>query len=818
METLLKDIRYAVKLLWKQKSFTAAALLTLALCIGANTAIFSVLNAVLLRPLPYAAADRLVAIYNTYPEAGVERGSTGVPDYYDRLEHATGFTGLAMMQTRGMTIGESGRPERITGRAVTPSFFRMLGVAPVAGRTFTPEEGEPGGDEKAVLSWGLWQERFGGGSDAIGSSIRINDVQHTIVGVMPRDFVFEDPDVRIWVPLAFTAEMRGDDRRHNNSWEMIGLRGPDTSLEEAQAQIDAVNARNDERFPQFRDILQRAGFRTVVADYHGELTRDIGDTLWLLQGGVLLVLLIGCVNIANLVLVRATARHRELATRSALGAGQRRLVRQLLTEGIVLAVTGGALGVLLAWLGVNAFADFAAGELPRGTEIGLDLRTLIAAVGVTLFAGMLFGAIPVLRLMHADLSTVFRDEGRTGTASRATQRWRSGLVVAQVSLAFALLVGAGLMIASFVQTARVDVGFERANVLTASVSMPVTRYPDDAARRTFTDRVLERVRAIPGVTVAAATNVLLFGDDYNSSVVTPEGYTPAPEESLISPINSQVSDNYFETMGIELVAGRTFTAGDRENAQQVAIIDEDLAARFFPGRDPLGARITQGVPGVGQDDQLVYRTIVGVVRRVRASSMTEDQPPGHFYVPLAQRPTGRIFLTVKTAVDPLTLENAVRRAVAELDPDMPAYDIRSMEERVAGSMTTDRLRMLLITGFGALALFLAAVGLYGVLAYSVAQRSAEIGIRMALGSSAIEIFRMVVGQGARLVALGLGLGLAASIALTRLVQSMLYGVSPTDPVVFAGVLTVLAITALVACIVPARRAMSVDPLVAMRTD
>ncbi|CAN5658554.1 ABC transporter permease [soil metagenome] len=814
MAFFLKDARYALTLLLKQKSFTAAALITLALCTGANAAIFSVLNSVLLKPLPYAGADRLVRIYNSYPRAGVERAGAAAPDYFDRREHIEALETVAMLQGRGMTIGETGRPERIVGHAVTPSFFGMLGVSAAVGRTFVAEEGEHDNHRHAVLSWSLWHERFSGSADVLGETIRINDVDHTIVGVMPRGFVFEDPDVRVWVPLAFPEEARSDNARHSNNWEMIALLRPGATITQAQQQIDALNARNMEQFPQFAELLRQVDYRTYVVDYRSDLIRDVSSTLWLLQAGVLLVLLIGCVNIANLVLVRSTTRHRELATRSALGAPRSRLVRQLLTESVVLASAGGVLGLFVGWGSVRAFSSFATERLPRGSEVAFDASALLATLAVSLVAGLLFGAIPVARLLRADLSGVFRDEGRTGTSGRVTHRWRGALVVAQVSLACALLVGAGLMIASFARTLAVDTGFETENVLTASVSLPFARYGEAATRRQFTDNLLERVRALPGVSEAGVTNVLPFGEEYNANAVTPEGYSPQPDDAVVAPTIGLVSDGYFEAMGMEIIGGRTFTRSDTEGALDVAVIDRRLAERFWPGQDVLGKRIAQGVTAGG--NELRYFTIVGVAEPVRTRALAGEESVGNLYFPAAQIPPARLFLVLKTTVSPVSVTNSLRRTLLELDPDLPLYDVRTLDERVARSLVTERFRMMLLAGFGMLALFLAAVGIYGVLAYAVAQRSAEIGIRMALGSSSTAIFRMVVVQGARLLGIGLVLGVAGSLALGRLVRSMLYGVEPTDPLVISAVLALLSATALIACLLPARRAMKVDPLVAMR--
>jgi putative ABC transport system permease protein len=814
MPKITRDAHFAVKLLFKQTAFTAAALVTLALCIGANTAVFSVLNSVLLKPLPFAGAERMVRIYNSYPGAGVERGGASAPDYFDRREHVPALEGVAMITLQGVTIGESGRPERTTAQVVTPSFFDLLGVPAALGRTFLPAEGEPGGERHVVLSWGLWQERLGGDPAALGGSIRIDDVSHTVVGVMPRGFVFENRETRLWLPLAFTEAQRGDLARHANSWEMVGKLQPGATLGEAQQQIDALNARIGEQLPQFSELLAQVGFRSVVADYRSELTREVRGTLWLLQAGVLLVLLIGCINIANLLLVRATTRQRELATRAALGASRGRLATQMLTESLVLALLGGAVGLLAGWGAVQAFNAFATTDLPHSAEIAVDGTTMLVTLGVSALAGLLFGLMPLARLRVADLGAAFRDDGRSGTAGRETQRWRGGLVVAQVSLAFAVLVGAGLMLASFARTLAIDPGFEPANVLTASVSLPVTRYPDAEARRSFTDRLLERVRALPGVETAAVTNLLPFGGEINASAAAAEGYEPRPDDPLVAPVRSLVSDGYFETLGIEVLAGRTFNVQDVEGALPVAIVDPYLAQRFWPGQDAVGKRLTPGVPSVGGEAQ--YHTVVGVVEEVRMLSLTGDQPLGHYYVPAAQVPPTQLFLALRTALPPEVVSRALRTTVLELDADLPLYNVQPLEARLAASLATERLRMMLLVAFGVLALFLAAVGLYGVLAYAVAQRKTEIGIRMALGSSAAAVFALVLRQGALLVALGLGLGLAGSLALSRLVQSMLYGVQPAEPVVLATVLGVLATTALAACALPARRATRVDPMVAMR--
>ena len=816
LENLPTDIRYALKSLGKTRAFTAAALLTMALCIGANSAIFSVFESVLLRPLPFPESERLVTLYNSYPKAGAPRGSAGAVDYFDRLEGTTAFASLALVRERGFTVGERGTPERIVGAAVTPSFFTVLGIPMMRGRGFSEAEGEPGNNRKVVLSYGLWQERFGGRPDAIGGTLRIEGELYEIVGIAPRGFYFRDAGARLWTPLAFSAEDKSDDKRHNNNYQMIARLKPAFTLAQAQGQIDALNRRLDERFPQFHEILVNAGYHTVVTGIRSDLVRDVKSTLLFLQGGVLLVLLIGCVNIANLLLVRSTARTRELATRAALGAKRGRLVRQMLTESLVLACLGGVLGLGLGWVLVRAFARAGADLIPRGAEVGMSWWVAGATLALAAAAGVLFGLIPVVRVLRANLSSVFREEGRSGTASRSAVAVRGALVVTQVSIAFALLIGAGLMIASFVKTLGVNPGFKPDNVVTASIALSPTRYTNEEQIRVAVKEILERVRAVPGVESAGAADVIPFIGDLNSSVFTAADYVPKPGESLYSPPNSVVTPGYFESMGIELVRGRLLNESDTKGSQPVYVIDEWLANRFWPNQDPIGKQAFQGVRGVGLDSQIVLTTIVGIVKSVRLSGFNEDEPSGHYYAPHAQQPKSQLFLTVRTRVDPATVSNALRSAVASFDPDLPAYNILTMNERMSESLAADRMRLLLLIGFAAIALFLAGVGLYGVLAYTVAQRTNELGIRMALGSSSRGVFGLVLGHGLKLTGIGLAIGLGVSLALARLIRGLLFNVQPNDPIVFVGVLIVLSATAALACVLPARRATRIDPLVALQ--
>lgn len=815
MERLLQDVRYAVRVLLKDRAFTLTTLLTLTLCIGANAAIFAVVNSVILRPLPVPGADRLVLLYNSYPRAGVIRASTGVPDYYDRLRETDVFEELALYQQRGVTVGGEGSVERLTAVATRPSLFRMLRAVPARGRIFTDEEAEPGTDRKVVLSYGLWQRLYGGRDAAVGQDMRINGVPYQVVGVMPQGFHFISPDVELWIPLAFTPEQRSDDGRHNNSWTMVGRLKPGASLTQAQQQIDALNARNLERFPNMQQILLNAGFHTVVAPLQEDLVRDVRRTLILLWGGVLFVLAIGAVNITNLVLIRSTARSRELATRHALGAGIARLTRQLLTETVLLTLVGGIAGIALGYLALNLLSSVGIESLPRSAEIRIDATVIAFTVALALLVGLLVGIVPVLNLRQANLAQVFRDEGRSGTSGRGARAFRRLLVASQVAFAFMLLIGAGLLLASFERVLGIQPGFEASQLLTARVSPPASRYPDEPQLLAFADRLLDAVRVLPGIEQAGATSVIPFGGDTSDSVILAEGYQMAPGESLISPYRIAATPGYIEALRVPLKGGRLFTDSDTPTSQRVAIVDEALARKFWPGQDPVGRRMYRPE---NPDDLLKpgpntqWITVVGVVGETKLDGLVNDDTRfGTYYFPATQDAFRTMTLAVRTTGDPLAVTNSIRQALAAIDPELPLYSVRTMEDRIGESLTDRRTPMLLAAMFAVVALFLAAMGLYGVLAYQVAQRRREIGIRLALGSEPRGIFTLVLREGVALLGIGLLAGLGGAFAIRRAMESQLYEVSAMDPAVLGSVAVVLGIVAVVACAVPARRASRIDP-------
>jgi predicted permease len=822
MDRVIQDVRFAIRLLSKDRAFTATTVATLALCVAANAAIFAVVNAVVLKPLPFPEPHRLAAVFNSYPGAGAIKAGNGVPDYYDRLAHVPAFERLANYRSAGVTIGGAGADvERITSMQATPSLFPLLGASPLRGRLFTDDEAEVGQERKVVLSFGLWQRVFGGRDSAVGDTLRINGLSYTVIGVMPEGFRFVDPDVQLWTPVAYTPQERADDRRHSNNWQQIGRLRAEATIDQAQAQIDALNAANLEKFPQFKTVLTNVGFHTRTVPLQADLVEHASRTLYLLWGGVLAVLLIGCVNVANLVSVRATTRARELATRHALGASVPRLMRQLLTETLLMATVGGAVGLGLGAWALSAADTLGLAALPRGEDIAIDARSVGFTLALIIVVAALVGLFPVLALRRANPAEVIREEGRSGTPSRRAVLVRRSLVTSQVAFALILLVGAGLLVASFQRVLAIDPGFDPVRVMTGTISLPSTRYADRSAVVTATDRIVERVRALPGVLGAGLTQTLPVAGDHNDSVIIADGYEMAPGESLISPNQVRVGRGYFEAMRTELKEGRYFDARDTAEGPRSIIVDEQLARRFWSDQNAVGRLMyfpDVGPGGLTAPARDEWMTVVGVVENVRLDGLV-DRPGfrtvGAYYLPFDQSFTRTVTLVVRTAQDPILLTSAIRQEIAAVDPELPWYGVRTMEEHLDRSLVDRRTPMVLALGFGAVALLLAAVGIYGTLAYQVSQRRREIGIRLALGAAQGSIFAMVLREGAAMVGVGLLVGFAGTAALGRALQSQLYEVATTDPRVIASVAAVLTAVALAACLLPARRASRTDPVVAL---
>jgi len=811
---MLADLKYAFRSLAKTPGFALIALATLALCIGANSAIFSVVHAILLKPYPWPDSDRLVYVYNTYPLMGLPNAGVSIPDYLDRRAGVAGFADSAMFTNQSYNLAGDGEPERIVGLRATPSLFTTLQTGAARGRVFTETEAQPGADQVIVLSHNLWKNRFGANPSIIGQTIRLNTKPYTVIGVMPEDFYFPTPRTQAWVPFAFTAEEKSDSERGNEYSSSIARLRPGATLAAVQRDLDVIQARNAERLTDSADFYKTSGFGGRVNGFLEQNVSNIRGMLWLVQAGVAAALLIGCANVASLLLARAVGRERELAIRAALGAGRARLMRLLLLESLLLFLGGGILGLLVAWWGVDTLGSLGLSTLPRAHGVQLDLNVFAFTLFCALLTGLCFGALPAWSAARSDAAAALKEAGARGSAGRRTTFLRAALVTGEIALAVMLLSTAGLLVRSFERLQQQNPGFTASGVITARLDLPEARYDQPAKRVAFVDATLARLRALPGVSSAGFTNVLPFtgnnssGSYQSPDIVVPPG-APAPhgQQRVVDP-------GYFKTLGLALLRGRLFTDADTEGTQRVVIVDRLLTDRWWPGQDPLGKRISRG----GSDDNPTIWTIVGVVAPIKFQSLEEDVTKETLYFPYAQSPRINLTLVVKTAGDPTALTAAVREAVRSADPEQPVFDIRTMQQRMDEIAQSRRAPMLLISLFSGVALLLAVLGVYGVLAFSVAQRTTEFGVRLALGATAGDIASLVLRQGTRLVLLGIGAGLAGYLALSSLVGKLLYGIAPTDPLTLAFAPVILATAALLASWLPARKATRVNPIEALRAE
>ena len=815
---MISDIRVGLRLLWRDKAFALTVALTLALCIGANTALFSVVHNVLLRPLPVPESDRIVLMGNAYPGAGpaaAAGANSGVPDYYDRLRETDVFEEQALYNGANQSIDQNGTPLRVRVTRVSPSFFRLLRIPPALGRTFSEAEGEVGNDKKVVLSYALWQSQFGGDPSVVGKDIRMDGQPFTVVGVMPKGFYFLNPNVMLWRPLAFTQQQKSDEQRHSNNYQNIGRLKPGASIQRARQQIDALNTRNLEKFPALKPLLINAGFHTTVVPLQETVVRDVKATLYLMWGGALFVLLIGCVNVANLSLVRSRARLKELATRLALGAGRRRVARQLIVESVLLTLVAAAAGLAIGYAALRLLGTLSIQELPRGEEIRLDGVVAAYTIATAAAIGFVLGLIPVASVLPANLTLVLREEGRAGTSGRGARTLRRGLVVAQVAFAFVLLVGAGLLIRSYERLQHVNPGFDPGGVVTFNLSLPEAKYPTVTQIGAFTASVVSRLQAEPGVEAAAAIFGLPFAGDFSAST---SFRRPSQPDTADGPSAGMrvVTPAYFKTMRVPLVAGRLFDAHDDEVSPEVVLINQRTARRFFPDEDPIGQQIRIGVR-LARDVRSNDKTIVGIVGDVKYGSLDAETPP-EVYLPYAQHPVDEFTIAVRVAGDPMAFAPTLRRDVAALDRELPIAKIEPMTAVIGASIAERRFTMWLLTAFAAAAVALATIGIYGVLAYLVGQRTQEIGVRLAIGATPGNVVALFVREGAALTLVGVVSGVAGALAVTRALSTLLFGVTTTDPATFAAVAGALAAVALLASYVPARRAARVDPMTALRND
>ena len=807
METFLHDIRFGIRMLAKKPMFSIIAVITLALGIGANTAIFSVVNGVLLRPLPFKEPDRLMMIRETklpqFPEFSVAPGN-----FLDWKKQNTVFERLVAYKGSSLNLIGTGDPERLRALNVTEGFFAMLGAQPQLGRDFLAEEDQAGHNNVVILSYGLWQRRFSGDPKILNQTITLNRQAYTVIGVMPATFHFGsgENELDLWTPMAFTEEQAQNHGGHG--LVAIGQLKPGVTVDQARAEMSAIAGRLAAQYPV--DI----GWDVKIVPLLEYSVRSIKPALLVLLVAVAFVLLIACANVANLLLAHAAGRQKEIATRTSLGASRWRIVRQLLTESLLLSLLGGALGLALAKWGMDLLLTLAPPDLPRLNNVSLDGRALAFTATITLLTGVIFGLVPALQCSKPNLNDTMKDAGRGSTEGGRRQRIRSTLVVLEVATALVLLVGAGLMIKSFWQLQKVDPGFNPDNALTAQVSLPKTKYPEESQQVAFFQQLIERVATLPGVQSAGASHVVpLSGNDFVLAFEI-DGRPPLQPGVTQSTNYYSVSADYFKAMGIPLRRGRVFTERDIKDSPRVAVINETMAKKIFPDEDPIGKRITFDNRQKENPEWFEIVGIVGDVKQYGLDQVTTMQT----YEPYIQQTFPYMTLVVRTTGDPTNLNGAIRSEVLKLDKEQPTTNFKTLNEFFSISIAQQRFSVVLLGVFAVVALVLSAVGIYGVLSYAVTQRTHEIGIRVALGAGRRDVLRLVVGQGMLLTVIGVAGGLGAAFALTRLMASLLFGVTATDAVTFASVASLLLAVALLACYIPARRATKVDPLVALRYE
>ncbi len=802
MMTLWQDFRYGCRMLRRQPLFSAIAILTLALGIGANSAIFSVVNAVLLRPLPFKEPDRLIKLWETFLPGG--QGTVSVPNLKDWREQNDVFTEIAAYQFGNFNLQGSDNPERVQGATVSANMFTVLGVEPQLGRGFLPEEDQPG-HRVVVLSNQLWKRNFSSDPQILGKDIALGGEGFTVVGVMPAGFQFPRRTTELWVPLVTTPVQ--NQARGSHFLFALGRLKPGVSEAQAEEQMRVIASRLEQQYPE-----EQSGRSVLLIPLQEEMVRNVRPALLILLGAVGFVLLIACTNVANLLLARAAGRRREIAIRSALGAGRGRLMRQFLTESVLLGLLGGVVGLALAKIGLQALVTLAASFLPRADEVTLDGRVLGFTLLLSLVTGIGFGLAPALQVSRSSVQDVLKESGSSGNSAR--RNWlRSILVVVEVAAALVLLVGSGLLIKSFFRLQQVDTGLRPENVMTMGISLPDAKYPTPETAALFYKQVLDRVTTLPGVQSAGIINLLPVQSWGFNGDIEIEGQGPYPPGQAPLAEFRSISPDYFRALGVPLVSGRFFNDRDNQTGAPVIIINQTLARDLMPHQDPIGKRIRGLTPD--------WATVIGVVGDVRQSGLTNPTRPEIFF-PYTQDQASALgknmSMVARATNDPTSLVSAIRAEVLAVDPAQPIYNVKTMQDVIADSVSNSRLNMVLLTIFAAVALVLAMIGIYSVMSYTVNQSTREIGIRMALGARPGHVLKLVVGHGLLLAVIGVVIGAVCAFALTRLMSSLLYGVTATDPVIFSAVSLAIMIVAVMSSYIPARRAIKVDPMIALRYE
>ena len=801
--TTARDVRYAFRMLLRNPGFTAIALLTFAVGIGVNTAVFSVFNGVLLRPLPYPDAERITMMWVDNRLQGIKEDIGSYPGYRDWREQSTSFEHVAAYTGANFTMTGSNEPERLQGAQTTANFFSVMGLQPVLGRLYSEAQETPGNDAVVVLSHGLWQRKFGGTNDVLGKTITLNGNPHEIIGVMPPELRVPDT-AQLWKPLAPPEQARNS---RGSFWlPVIGRLKPGISLEQAQTEMNGITARQEAAYPDSK------GFGAYLVPLHKQLVGDVERSLLVLMAAVGCVLLIACANLGNLMLGRTAARRKELAIRTALGAKRGRLIRQIVTETFVVAIAGSLLGLLLAFWATEFFIKVGGSAIPRADMVTIDGRVLLFTLTLAAVAALLAGLVPALQASKAAVREHLQEGGREG-GSGGSRRTRSALIAAEMALAFVLLAGAGILMRTLWSMEAVDRGFQTDRIAIASVSLPAALYAGPPEVRSFYARLLDSVRAIPGVESAGTTTGILLPLLANSGIYTIEGKPlPPPGERVEYPFEI-VSPGFFETLNVKLAAGRTFTTQDHADAPRAVVINETLAKAAWPGEDPIGRRMRAG----GENSQAPWMTVVGVIKDLRRGEVTRAVRPELYMSSLQVTPRTQM-LVLRTAGDPADILPTLRRELQQINPQLPLFATGTLDAELSNTLSQPRFRAVLLAGFAIIALLLATIGIYGVTAHAVGQRTQEVGVRMALGAQRSDVLTLILRQHLRPAVIGLGLGLAGALALSRYLQSMVYGIGAADPLTLVAMGITLLMVAVAACWIPARRATRVDALVALRSS